>query len=264
MINRPKTQTTNPTQVVISSDQHFILSKSIGNYTDVVSPFKRIRDDRYASVFVLPISQLHRVQNLYNSLSSIAQYTVIDNNIRFDCVSNLPEDIFGNATEGYIHFSAVKQYKKESGKKDNLEIVIDPRLVFQIVENEPQVFKFSQKIKFKSDFLKAFPIILKPGFIFSTVNKTLCQLFISVYNPKEMFVGECSRYEIISVIQYILPLWPIFDIYIGKSIQIKFQEEFIQDRFSKFETPILLYISYNLENPEEITIMNFGDYISIE
>ncbi|HQF36908.1 MAG TPA: hypothetical protein PLL26_04690 [Candidatus Dojkabacteria bacterium] len=256
MLNRPKQQT-NSTQAVISTDQSFILAKSIGNFTDIVSPFKKIKD-RFASKFILPISQLHRVQTLYDTLSSISQYTVIDNSIRFDCVSNLPNDIFGNSTEGFIHFSAVKQHKK-----DKTEVFVDPKLVFQTIDCEPETFIFDQKIKFKSDFLKAFPIILKPGFIFSTVNKTMCQLFISIFNPKEMIVSECSKYEIINVIQYVLPLWPIFNISIGKSIQIKLQPEFIQDRYCNETSPILLYISYNLDKPEEITIAKIAQNVNV-
>ena len=247
MLNRPKTPG-NSTQAVISTDQNFILTKNIGNFTDIVSPFKKINNG-YTSKFILSINQLHRIQTLYDSISNISQYTVIDQIIKFDCVSNLPADMFGDATEGYIHFSAVKQTKK-----DRFDIIVDPKMVFQLVDCEPDIFIYNQKIKFKSDFLKAFPIILRPGFIFSTVNKTTCQLFISVTNPKELLIGECSKYEIINVIQYVLPLWPIFDIYIGKSIQIKLQSDFIQDRYSNETSPILLYVSYNLDKPEEITI----------
>ena len=210
-------------------------------------------------LFRSPITQLHRIQTLYDSLSSLSQYTVIDQNIKFDCVSNLPPDMFGDATEGYIHFSAVKQ-----NKKDKVEVVVDPKLVFQLLDCEPETFIYNQKIKFKSDFLKAFPIILRPGFIFSTVNKTMCQLFISIINPKEMLIGECSKYEIINVIQYVLPLWPIFDINIGKSIKIKLQSDFIQDRYKDDTNPILLYISYNLEKPEEITIGKIAQYVKVD
>jgi len=184
MLNRPR-QNNNSTQAVISTDQNFILAKNIGNFTDVISPFKKIKEG-FSSKFVLPISQLHRVQTLYDSLSSISQYSVIDNSIKFDCVSNLPADMFSDATEGYIHFSAVKQ-----NKKDKIEIIVDPKMIFQLIDCEPDTFVYNQKIKFKSEFLKAFPIILRPGFIFSTVNKTMCQLFISISNPKELIVGEC-------------------------------------------------------------------------
>lgn len=256
MLTRPK-QSNNATQAVISTDQNFILAKNIGNFTDIVSPFKKVKEV-YSSKFVLPINQLHRIQTLYDSISSISQYTVIDNNIKFDCVSNLPRNVFGDATDGYIHFSAVKQHKKDN----KIEVIVDPKMVFQLIECEPEVIIFDQRIRFKSDFLKAFPVILRPGFIFSTADKTECKLFISIVNPKEMLIGECSKYEIINVIQYILPLWPIFDIYIGKTIQIKLQFEFIQDKFSDIETPILLFASYNLENPKEITIGKIAEHVN--
>jgi len=91
----------------------------------------------------------------------------------------------------------------------------------------------------------------------------MCQLFISVINPKDLLVGECSKYEIINVIQYVLPLWPIFNINIGKNIQIKLQSDFIQDRYKDITSPILLYISYNLDKSEEITIAKFAQNVKI-
>jgi len=254
MLNRPKTNTTS-TQAVISTDQNFILAKNIGTFTDVISPFKKVNNS-FTSKFILPITQLHRIQTLFESISNISQYTVIDQIIKFDCVSNLPQDMFGDATEGYIHFSAVKQ-----NKKDHFEIIVDPKLVFQLIDCEADTFIYNQKIKFKSEFLKAFPIILRPGFIFSTVNKTMCQLFVSIINPKDLLIGECSKYEIINVIQYVLPLWPILDISIGKSIQIRLQKDFIQERLINETSPILLYVSYNLDKPEEITIAKIAQNV---
>lgn len=257
MLNKPKQQS-NITQAVISTDQHFILAKNINNFTDIISPFRKIRDQHYSSKFSLPINQLHRVQTLYESISAISQYTVIDNLIKFDCVSNLPTNMFGEATSGYIHFASIKQVKK-----DKIEVGVDPKLIFQDVEEDPITFNYDQKIKFKSDFLKAFPIILRPGFMFSTVNKTITQLFISVLEPDKGIIGECSKYEIVNVIQYLLPLWPIFEINIGKNIQIKFMDDFIKDTYKNEKSPILLYITYNLEKPEEINMVKFGRNVSI-
>ncbi len=257
MINKPKPQASN-TQAVISNDQKFILTKNIGNFTDIISPFKKNKD-RFSSKFILHINQLHRVQTLYETISGISQYTVIDNLIRFDCVSNLPTDMFGAATEGYIHFSSVKQLKKDN----KIDVIVDPKLVFQTCEDSMHSFIYDQKIKFKSEFLKAFPIILRPGFMFSTVNKTLSQLFISVLDPQKNIIGECSKFEIVNVIQYLLPLWQIFEIYIGKTIQIKFSDDFIKDYYRNETNPILLYINYNLEKPEEINMVKLGQSISI-
>lgn len=256
MLNKPK-NSGNVTQAIISIDQNFILAKNINNFTDVISPFRKVKD-HFSSKFSLPINQLHRISTLYEALSSISQYTVVDNTIKFDCVSNLPVDMFGDATEGYIHFSAVKQIKK-----DKVEIEVDPKLVFQNVEGEMHTFTRNHKIKFKSDFLKAFPIILRPGMMFSTVNKSVSQLFISVLNPAKGYIGECSKYEIVNVIQYLLPLWPIFDINIASSIQIKFRDDFIQDFYKDEHNPILLYISYSLDKPEEISMAKFGQNVNI-
>ncbi len=244
------------TQVVISSDQNFILTKNNNNFTEIVSPFKRNKEN-FSSKLTLPITQLHRIQALYDSISNISQYIVIDDIIRFDCVSNLPNDMFGDSNEGYIHFSTIKQFKK-----DKIEIIIDPRIIFQLTNCESEKFKFNQTIKFKSDSLKAFPIILHQGFMFLLIDKTSCKLVISLLDPKNVLVGECSKYEITNIIQYILPLWSIFDINIKKTIQIKLQKEFIQDRYLEENSPILVSMSYELDNPEDITITKIAQNVA--
>jgi hypothetical protein len=261
MVNRPKSQS-NTTQAVISTDQNFILAKNISNFMDIISPFKKV-NNRYISQFILPITQLHRIQLLYETMPAISQYTVVDNLIKFDCVSNLPADIFENAENGYIHFSAIRQYKK-----DEIEIVVDPKRIFGLI-NDDEDFKtdmimYNQKIRFKSSFLKAFPIILKNGFIFSIVNKSDCQLFISIDNPKNLLVGECSKFEVINLIQYIVPLWQIFNININKTIiTIKLLEEFITDKLEDETAPILLYLNYNLEQPNNINFTKIANNIVI-
>jgi len=247
----------NITQAIISS-KNFILAKNINNFSNIIAPFEK-QKDKFISNIVLPINQLHRINTLYEILPNISQYTVIDNIIKFDCTSCLPIDIFGDATEGYIHFNSIKQTKKEK-----VEIEIDPKIVFQNIDGE-ELFTITRdhKIKFKSDFFKVFPIILKSGFIFSTANKSNVQLFISALDLSKRYIGECSKYEITNVIQYILPLWPIFDIHISNTIQISFSEDFIQDLYKNEDKPILLYIDYNLEKPKEITIVKIGNGIGI-
>ena len=256
---KPRNPSSGITQAVISADQNFILAKNVNNFTDVISPFFKKSNDKYSSLFVLPINQLHRVQTLYETVSSISQYHVIDRNIHFDCISNIPQDTFNNSSGGYIHFCFVTQKKG----KDQEEVYLEPRIAFQLVQDpDIKIINYAQKIRFKSDFLKAFPIILKSGFMFLTVNKTLCQLYMSIINPSEKLVGECSKYEIVNVIQYILPLWSIFDINIGKITEIRLREDFIDGLYNETQ-PILVRASYNLEKPEEVTISKIGDNIDI-
>ena len=251
------------TQAVISADNNFILAKSIGNFTDVISPFRKVKGKEitYESEFKLPSNQIHRVQTLYDTIP-LSQYTVRDDDIIFDCVSALPDDCFGDVDYGYIHFSEVRKGEKQKEKCKETYIV-DPRVVFKIIEMEQYSTIFDQKIKFKSDFLKAFPAILKPGFMFSTVNKSECQLFITVMNPSKNFIGECSKFEIINVIQYLIPLWSIFNIYIGKDIKVYFRDEFLKDVYKNETSPSLLYIKYDLTDPTQITFGKFGEFINV-
>lgn len=254
-----KKNPSNITQAVISSDQQFILAKKMNEFTDVICPFIKI-DDEYYTKFFLPINQLHRIQTLYEVISGIAKYTVSDNIISFDCIRKLPNDMFGNSEEGYIHYTSVVEKKKQN----QTEIIVEPKLVFNNIKTEPMTITFDQKIKFKSDYLKAFPIILKSGFIFSTVDQQTCQLFMTIIKPSDRIIGDCSKYEINNLIQYILPLWSIFDIHIGKNIQIKLREDFIKNTFKNTNTPILISATYNLSNPENISLTHIGDFVKID
>jgi hypothetical protein len=250
----------NLTQTIISPDQKFILAKTINNFTDVICPFKKV-NDKFITGFNLPVNQIHRIQSLYDIIPIFSKYTVIDKTVDFDCVEILPESIFGEATEGVIHFSSVSQ-KRRNGKN---YFDVDSKLVFQNCADEPiNNIEYEQNIKFKSDFLKIFPVILKQGFIFSTIDKSYCQLFISLSNPNDNFIGECSRYEIINTIQYIIPIWSIFNISIGKTIKIYLQNDFLKDLYYNELKPILLHISYNLENPSDISIKKIGNYTYIK
>lgn len=264
MMNTIIKKNQNTTQAVISTDNNFILARTIKNFTDVISPFRKVKNANvnYISDFKLPNSQIHRIQTLYDTIS-LSQYTVRDDNIIFDCVSALPDDCFGKDVEfGYIHFSIKKGEKQKDRAKETY--LVEPLVVFESTEFDFNQITFDQEIKFKSDFLKAFPIILKSGFMLSTVNKTECQLFISVINPSKYFIGQCSKFEIVNVIQYLLPLWQIFRISIDKNINIYFQESFLKDVFKNETKPILLYIKYEFEDPTKISFGKFGKYINVD
>lgn len=254
-----KKNTSNVTQAVISLDQQFILAKKMNDFVDIICPFTKIDGEFYTNFF-LPLNQLHRIQALYEVMSDIAKYTVSDNMISFDCVRKLPDDMFGDAEAGYIHYTFMVEKKKQN----QVEIIVEPQIVFQNIESEPITITFNQKVKFKSDYLKVFPIVLKSGFIFSTVDKQICRIFISVMKPSERFIGDCSKYEISNVIQYLLPLWSIFDINIGKNIYICLREDFIGDILKDISTPMLISASYNLDNPEIVTINKIGKHVKLE
>jgi hypothetical protein len=256
-----RTQSNN-TQAVISLEQQFILAKKNNESTEIICPFYKF-EERYHSKFFLSLNQLHRVQTLYEILSDIAKYTVSDNIISFDCISKLPDDMFGGSNLGYIHYSSVV----EKRKGQETEITVEPKLVFETQETNANIkthsIFYDQKVKFKADFLKAFPVILKQGFIFTTVDKQTCQLYMSIMNPSQNFIGDCTKFEVNSLIQYLLPLWSIFDINIGKNIKIFMRNDFLGDLFKDHKEPILFHAKYELDKPSNITVMQMGEYIEI-
>lgn len=258
-----KRSQSNVTQAVISLDQQFILAKRNNDTTEIICPFYKLDDGFYYTKFFLSLGQLHRVQTLYETIPDIAKYTVSDNIISFDCVKKLPDDLFGSCDSGYIHYTSIIERKKGQ----ETEISVEPKLVFEVPENSTPISKhqitFDQKVKFKADFLKAFPVILKNGFIFTTVDKQTCQLYMSLMNPSQNFIGDCTKFEVNSLLQYLSPLWSIFHIDIDKNIKIYLRNDFIKDIFKEITTPILLHAKYELDKPSDITIIQMGEYVNV-
>jgi len=257
-----KNPTNNTTQAVVTSEHEFILAKKFNEFSDVICPFIKLENEYYTN-FVIPITQLHRIQTLYEMIiTGIAKFTVSENSIIFDCTKNLPNSMFGNVEEGYIHYLATVEKNKETNQNN---IIVEPKLVFETLETSESVnITFNQKTKFRSEYLKAFPIILKSGFIFSTVDQQNCRLFMSILKPSENFVGECSKYEVNNLIQYILPLWSIFNINISENIQVSLRNGFLPDQFKKHESAIMIKAIYNLSNPENITISCVGNQVNVD
>lgn len=246
----------NLTQTVIAPDGNFILTKTINNFTDVICPFKKINNDYHTNI-LLPINQIYRIQALYDIIPYISKFIVVDDMVNFDCTQSLPTNMFGEATEGYIHFTIyVNRNKKQ------IENYVDSKMVFQKNQSIEEInLEYDQNIKFKSNFLKVFPIILKEGIILTTIEKSKCQLYVTVKNPSDCFIGECSRYEIINMIQYTLPLWSIFNININKNVRIGFQKKFLAEYLQKFSEPIMLHLEYDLDNPKNIKIEVIGNRV---
>lgn len=257
----------NLTQVVISSDQNrFIIArKSNDSITDIICPFTKSENkDEFDANFILPINQLYRIQALFDIIPTVAKYTVINNMVKFNCLYNVPlgQQIDSNISDGFIHF--VLTQKKLDNQSKELETYFEPKLILSSIKNSISLpINYNQKIKFKSEFLKAFPIILRNGFIFSLFEKNRCQIFMTLIKPSERLIGDCSRFEICNTIQYILPLWPIFDINISKAIKIKLREDFIDDLFKNEKDPILIHASYNLDKTNEIKISKIGNNVAI-
>lgn len=253
----------NTTRTVINSDQEFIIVKRFNEMLDIVTPFIKINEqNKYSSNFKISLNQLHRIQTLYEMIiSGLAKYSVFGNIISFDCCQELPLDMFGEATRGYIHYTAISHKNEENNQP---EIIVEPQLVFESFETDPISIHYEQKIKFKAEQLKAFQTILKHGFILSTVGQEICKLFMTIWNPKDLLVGECTKYEVNNLIQYILPLWSIFEVNISKSVSIKLRPEFLPDQLKTYDQPIMLNAEYNLQNTNTIKIKQIGIYVKVD
>lgn len=248
----------NLTQVMLSSDHQFILAKKIRDtITDVVCPFVKI-DDNFYSKFFVQIGKLTKIQSLYELIPGVATYNVSDSIIHFDCIKRLPDDMFGAAENGFIHYTTVVEKKKQN----EMEIGVEGKLTFNNIEPQKYNINYDQKTKFKTDFLKTFPSILNHGFILVTIDKQICQIYFTVMNPSELYVGECSKFEVINIIQRILPLWSIFDVIVSNTYKIYLRKNFIRELFKNEKNPILLHASYNLEKTNEITLNKISEYIT--
>ena len=250
----------NLTQVMMSSEQQFILAKKIReSVTDVVCPFIKM-DKNYYSKFFVPIGKLAKIQSLYELIPGVATYNVSDSIVSFDCVKRLPDDMFGQAETGLIHLTTIDEKKKQN----ELEIGVEGKLTFKNIDPKTYQINYDQKTRFKTDFLKTFPSILNKGFIFTTIDKQVCQIYFSIMNPSELYVGECSKFEVINIIQRILPLWSIFDIIISDTYKIYLRKTFIKDIFRNEKSPILLRASYNLEKSNDITLSKIAEFTNID
>lgn len=258
--NTKRTQSNTVTQAVLSLDQQFILAKRNNEITDIVCPFYKM-DGEYYSRFFLSLNQLHRIQTLYEIMPEVAKYTVVDNHIWFDCITRLPDEMFGGKDFGMLHYSSIVEKKKSN----ETELLIETKLVFEEIHKPINIpIIYDQKVKFKADFLKAFPIILKKGFIFTTVDKQTCNLYLTILNPSENLIGDCTKFEVNNILQYLMPLWSIFDINIKKDITINLRDEFLNDLFKTIDSPILIKATYELNKPTDITVTQIGNYVKID
>ena len=248
----------NLTQVMISSEHQFILAKKIKEtITEVVCPFSKV-DNKFYSKFFVSINKLPKIQSLYDLIPGVATYNVSDNIVSFDCIKRLPESMFGRSENGIMHFTTIVERKKQN----ELEIVVDGKLTFNKIEPKKFELNYDQKTRFKTEFLKTFPSIINKGFLFVSIDKQICQIYFTIMNPSELYVGDCSKFEVINIIQRILPLWSIFDIIISDSYKIYLRKSFIKELFKNDKNPILVHASYNLEKTDEITLNKIGEYVN--
>ena len=238
------------TQVVVSSDKTAFLITKVLTGTNIVCPFIK-SEGEYFTNFSTPTNRVYRIQALYQAIPKLSTYSITDNIITFDCVNKLPSAAFKDVDNGIIHFNAIDN-------EDSDDIEIDPKLVLKLVEPESVEIRFDQPIKFKTKFLKVFPIILTNGFILSIVDRDECTIFITLNNPEKNFIGNCLRQEIINIIQNLIPIWPIFNINISKSTRIYIREQYLPNEFRKETNPILINLTYRFEDPKMATIMKIA------
>ena len=239
----------NPIQVVVSSDKTSFLITKMLSEINIISPFER-NEGEYFTNFTTPNNRIYRIQELYQSIPKFSTYSMSGDNIIFDCVNKLPEAMFKDVDSGIIHFSA--------SESDDKSIDVDPKMVFKISTSESIELPFNQNVKFKTRFLKVFPIILTNGFILSIVDSEEATIFITLNNPEKNFIGSCLRQEVINVITNLIPIWPIFDVYVGISTKIHLRKQFSIDRF-KGKTPIILNLTYKFNNPSVMTAVKIAD-----
>lgn len=242
----------NQTQVVVSSDKTLFLITKVLSSTNVVCPFNHDEGEYYTN-FSAPKNRIYRIQALYNTVSKISTYSINESQINFDCVNQLPVDLFQNAMSGFIHFTT------SIAEEDVVEI--DPKIIFKNVDPVSEDIKLDQSIKFRTKFLKVFPIILTNGFMLSIADQDEATIFISVNNPEKNIVGSCLRQEIINTIQNIVPIWPIFNINVGKTTKIYLRENILPDNFKENSQPILINITYRFDDTRNATIIKTAESI---
>lgn len=247
-------------QAIVTKDKSkFIIAKQFLKHhmqngtVGVISPF-HLTENGYNSNISFQINRKSRIQSISHMIPKITSYTIQDQNILFDCIGKLPSELFYGLEDGFIHFDV--KFKNEPIIKPRMIIQEDYSLEqFGIVLSEPDV-------KFKTDKLKIFPVLLKNGFMISIVDNHSAILYSVICDPKGLTIGECVRSQISNITQYILPTWnEFFKLSINSTspdVLIELNEEIFDSTLTKYSHPIFVKMERHFNQIEFIKFQIIG------
>ncbi len=211
------------TQVLVNEDiSKFILVNKNKNLTTIFSPFE-VLDNEYQSNFVLPENRSFRALKLKNLIPNLCHFESSNKQVNVDCIKCIDPSLFNNIKNGYIYLAVGNQNKKIKNKQykniieaKNILIYDNCKSKFNSIE-----FELSNKIKFKTQNLKIFPIITNNGFLLLTIDNEETTLYLSVENAKDSYIGSCIKSVACEIVRLYLNIWPILNIDItAKSSEI--------------------------------------------
>ncbi len=248
-------------QVLVSEDyQKFIIVQKIKNNITVITPFEEMDNNNYSSNFILPENRTFRVSQLRNLIPKISKFTSYSDIVNIDCVETIDPDMFNGIKKGIIMLNVFSKNEKIKNTEDKYENILEANDKLLLTDCSSKYksidVKIPNKFIFETKELKVLPVILYDGFILSITNKEESTLYISLKDPKNNLVGQCSKKNAFNIINYFYNIWPIFDI----NIRMKATVKLFLEGLPKFdvEKPILLKFTKKL-NDENATIEMIGE-----
>jgi hypothetical protein len=246
-------------QVLVSEDfQKFIIVQKIKNNTSIITPFEKLDDNNYSSNFILPENRTYRVAQMRNLIPKISKFTSYSDFVNLDCLENIEPSIFNNIEDGLIMLNIFSKNEKIKNTDDKYENILeyDDKLLLNNCEKsyKPVEINIPNKFIFKTDDLKVLPVVLYDGFILSITDENRSILYLSIKNPEENLVGQCSKKSAFNIVNYFYNIWPIFDINIRLKATVKL---FLEDDKLNLtgNKPILLKFTKDLKDEKAIVEM---------
>ena len=133
--------------------------------------------------------------------------------------------MFNNIDNGLIMLNITSKNEKIKNTDNKYENIleVDDKLLLKNCTGDykPIDIKIPNKFIFKTEDLKVLPVILYDGFILSITNEEESILYLSIKNPSENLIGQCSKKSAFNIVNYFYNIWPIFDINIRLKATIK-------------------------------------------
>ena len=240
-------------QVLVTEDYNkFIIVNKVKNTSTIITPFEKI-DDEYTSNFVLPENRTYRVSQMRSLIPKISKFTSYSDYVNLDCVEVFDSELFNGIDRGIVMMNIVSRNEKIKDTEDKYENILEgyQKILLRNCEGEfeKQIININNKFVFETKELKVLPVILYDGFILSITNSEKSILYLTLQNPKELLVGQCSKKNSFSVINFFYNIWPIFDINIRKKATVKLYFD-NDDIVLDYENPVMLKLEKRLDSPE--------------